>query len=92
MTDKRLIFLFLLSLVTFSPLFAQRFGGGLMVGPTISTMSISGNDSTRFRPDFTGGIRIALIPTHSVFGAEIDVLYSRQGTSSKKWVGESNTT
>ncbi len=92
MTDKRLIFLFLLSLVTFSPLFAQRFGGGLMAGVNISTMSISGNDSTRFRPDFTGGIRIALIPERSVFGAEIDVLYSRQGTSSKKWVGESNTT
>ena len=92
MTDKRLIFLILLSLVTFSPLFAQRFGGGLMVGANISTMNISGNDSTRFRPDFTGGVRIALIPERSIFGAEIDVLYSRQGTSSKKWVGESNTT
>jgi hypothetical protein len=92
MTDKRLIFLILLSLVTFSPLFAQRFGGGLMAGVNISTMNISGNDSTRFRPDFTGGVRIALIPEHSIFGAEIDVLYSRQGTSSKKWVGESNTT
>ena len=92
MTDKRLIFLILLSLVTFSPLLAQRIGGGLMVGANISTMNISGNDSTRFRPDFTGGVRIALIPERSIFGAEIDVLYSRQGMSSKKWVGESNTT
>jgi len=92
MTDKRLIFLILLSLVTFSSLFAQRFGGGLMLGPTFSTMSISGNDSTRFRPDFTGGVRIALIPKRSVFGAEIDVLYSRQGTSSKKGLDEKNNT
>ena len=91
MTDKRLIFLILLSLVTFSPLFAQRFGGGLMVGANISTMNISGNDSTRFRPDFTGGVRIALIPERSIIGAEIDVLYSRQGTSTKKWVSESGT-
>ena len=63
-----------------------------MLGPTFSTMNISGNDSTRFRPDFTGGVRIALIPERSIIGAEIDVLYSRQGTSSKKWFGESNTT
>ena len=71
---------------------AQRFGGGLMLGPTFSTMSISGNDSTRFRPDFTGGVRIALIPTHSVFGAEIDVLYSRQGTSMKKGMDDKGNT
>jgi len=92
MRHKRLVFLFLLLMVTLPSLFAQRFGGGLMLGPTFSTMSISGNDSTRFRADFTGGVRIALIPTRSVFGAEIDVLYSRQGTSSKKWYGESHTT
>ena len=90
MTYKRLIFLLLLSLVTLSPLFAQRLGGGLMLGPAFSTMNISGNDSTRFRPDFTGGVRIALIPERSIFGAEIDVLYSRQGTSSKKGLDESN--
>ena len=92
MRHKRLVFLLLLLMATLPSLFAQRFGGGLMLGPTFSTMSISGNDSTRFRTDFTGGVRIALIPERSIFGAEIDVLYSRQGTSSKKWVGESNTT
>ncbi len=92
MTYKRLIFLLLLSLVTLSPLFAQRLGGGLMLGPAFSTMSISGNDSTRFRPDFTGGVRIALIPERSIIGAEIDVLYSRQGMSTKKGLDESNNT
>ena len=71
---------------------AQRIGGGLMIGPAFSTMKISGNDSTQFRPDLTGGVRIALIPEHSIFGAEIDVIYSRQGTSSKKWVSENNNT
>ena len=90
MTYKRLIFLFLLSLVTLPSLFAQRIGGGLMLGPAFSTMNISGNDSTRFRPDFTGGVRIALIPERSIFGAEIDVLYSRQGMSTKKGLDESN--
>ena len=85
-----LILLFLLFVASSS--FAQRFGGGLMVGPTFSTMNISGNDSTRFRPDFMGGVRIALIPEHFIIGAEIDILYSRQGTSSKKWIGESKTT
>ena len=54
-----------------------------MLGPAFSTMSISGNDSTRFRPDLTGGLRLALIPEHSIIGAEIDVIYSRQGMSSK---------
>ena len=63
-----------------------------MVGPAFSTMKISGNDSTSFRTDVTGGVRIALIPERSIIGAEIDVLYSRQGTSSRKWVGESGTT
>ena len=71
---------------------AQHLGGGLMVGPAISTMKISGNDSTQFRPDFTGGVRIALIPERSIIGAEIDVIYSRQGTSSKKWISENNNT
>ena len=88
----RLIFLFSLLLTTLSSLFAQRIGGGLMVGPTFSTMSISGNDSTTFRTDFTGGVRIALIPKRSIIGAEIDVLYSRQGTSSKKGLDANNNT
>ena len=92
MKHGRHIFLTLLLLAVLSSATAQRFGGGLMLGPTFSTMSISGNDSTRFRPDFTGGVRIALVPTHSVFGAEIDVLYSRQGTSMKKGLDESGNT
>jgi len=65
-------------------LHAQKLGGGLMLGPTFSTMKISGNDSTTFRPDFCAGVRIALIPKRFIFGAEMDVIYSRQGTSSKK--------
>ena len=89
---NRSFFILLLSFIIGLPaVMAQRMGGGLMVGPVFSTMSISGNDSTLLRPDLTGGVRIALIPEHSIFGAEIDVIYSRQGTSSKKWVGESNT-
>lgn len=63
---------------------AQRIGGGLLVGSSLSTMQISGNDSTTFRADFTGGVRIALIPKRSIIGGEIDVVYSRQGMSSKK--------
>ena len=92
MNNKRLTFLFALLVVTLSPLFAQRLGGGLMLGPAFSTMNISGNDSTTFRPDFTGGMRVALIPERSIIGAEIDVLYSRQGTSSKKGLDENNNT
>ena len=88
----RLIFLFSLLLTTLPLLFAQHIGGGLMLGPTFSTMSISGNDSTTFRTDFTGGVRIALIPKRSIIGAEIDVLYSRQGTSSKKGFDANNNT
>ena len=91
MNHKRLVFLLLLFFASLST-FAQLIGGGLMVGPAFSTMKISGNDSTSFRTDVTGGVRIALIPERSIIGAEIDVLYSRQGTSSKKWVGESGTT
>jgi hypothetical protein len=71
---------------------AQRLGGGLMVGPAFSTMKISGNDSTSFRTDVTGGVRIALIPERSIIGAEIDVLYSRQGMRSKKGLDESGNT
>ena len=92
MKDKNLLILFLFWLIGTGSVMAQRIGGGLMLGPTFSTMNISSNDSTTFRTDFTGGVRIALIPERSIIGAEIDVLYSRQGTSSKKWFGESHTT
>ena len=92
MKDKRLLIFFFLWLFGVQPLFAQRLGGGLMLGPAISTMRISGNDSTRFRPDVTGGVRLALIPERSIIGAEIDVIYSRQGMSSKKGLDESNNT
>ena len=92
MKDKKLLILFLFWLIGTGSVMAQHIGGGLMLGPTFSTMNISGNDSTTFRTDFTGGVRIALIPERSIIGAEIDVLYSRQGTSSKKWFGESHTT
>ena len=67
---------------------AQRIGGGLVLGPTFSTMSLAGVDSTRFRTDFCFGVRIALIPEHFVIGGEIDVIYSRQGTSMKQGVLE----
>ena len=63
-----------------------------MLGPAFSTMNISGNDSTRFRPDLMGGVRLALIPERSVIGAEIDVLYSRQGMRTKKGLDENNNT
>ena len=71
---------------------AQRLGGGLMLGPAFSTMSISGNDSTSFRTDFTGGVRIALIPKHFIIGGEVDVIYSRQGMKTPKGLdAEGNT-
>jgi hypothetical protein len=92
MKEKKLLILLLFWFIGTGSLMAQRLGGGLMLGPTFSTMSISGNDSTRFRPDFTGGVRIALIPKRSIVGAEIDVLYSRQGTSAKKGLDASNNT
>ncbi len=92
MKDKNLLILLLFLLIEMGSLMAQKLGGGLMLGPAFSTMSISGNDSTTFRTDFTGGVRIALIPKRSIIGAEIDVLYSRQGTSSKKGLDESNNT
>lgn len=92
MKDKKLLILLLFWLIGTGSVTAQRLGGGLMLGPAFSTMSISGNDSTRFRTDFTGGVRIALIPERSIIGAEIDVIYSRQGMSSKKGLDESNNT
>lgn len=90
MKDKNLLILFLFWLIGTGSLMAQHLGGGLMLGPTFSTMKISGNDSTTFRTDFTGGVRFALIPERSIIGGEIDVIYSRQGTSSKKGLDESN--
>ena len=90
MKDKKLFTLLLFLLIGMGSSMAQHFGGGLMVGPTFSTMSISGNDSTTFCTDLTGGVRIALIPERSIIGAEIDVLYSRQGTSSKKGLDANN--
>jgi hypothetical protein len=90
MNYKRFIILFAFLMVTLPSLFAQHIGGGLMLGPAFSTMKMSGNDSTTFRTDFTGGVRIALIPKHSIIGTEIDILYSRQGTSSKKGLDANN--
>ena len=69
--------------------FAQRLGGGLMVGPAFSTMKMSEVDSASFRTDFTGGVRIALIPKRFVIGGEIDVIYSRQGMRTPKGLDES---
>ncbi|MDO5314777.1 MAG: porin family protein [bacterium] len=92
MKDKKLLILLLFWLIGTGSVMAQRLGGGLMLGPAFSTMSISGNDSTHFRTDFTGGVRLALIPERSIIGAEIDVIYSRQGMSSKKGLDESNNT
>lgn len=90
MKEKKPLILLLFLLIGMGSLIAQHLGGGLMLGPTFSTMKISGNDSTTFRTDFTGGVRIALIPERSIIGGEIDVIYSRQGTSSKKGLDESN--
>ena len=92
MKYRRLIILISLLMIGLSSLMAQKLGGGLMVGPALSTMKISGNDSTSFRPDFTGGVRIALIPDRFIIGGEIDVIYSRQGTNSKKGLDESGNT
>ena len=81
MMRKRLVFLGLFLVVGLSTAFAQRIGGGLMLGPTFSTMKMSLNDTTTFRPDFCAGVRIALIPKQFIIGAELDVIYSRQGMS-----------
>ena len=84
MKHGRLVLLMLLLLTGLLSAKAQRLGGGLMFGPAFSTMKISGNDSTTYRADFTGGVRIAFIPKRFILGAEVDVIYSRQGTRSKK--------
>ena len=90
MKDKKLFILLFFWLIGTGSLIAQHIGGGLMLGPAFSTMKISGNDSTTFRTDFTSGVRVALIPERSIIGAEIDVIYSRQGTSAKKGLDENN--
>lgn len=84
MRSKKTHFVLLLFCLMASSTMAQKLGGGLLIGPAFSTMKISGNDSTQFRTDFCGGVRIALIPKHFILGAELDVIYSRQGTSSKR--------
>ena len=81
---RRCFFILLFCWVCIMPLKAQTLGGGLILGPTFSTMSLSGVDSTRFRLDYCLGARVALIPQHSVFGLELDVIYSRQGTATKQ--------
>lgn len=87
MIRRTLMVIFLLFLgVNF--IHAQRIGGGLFLGPTFSTMHLSGIDSTRFRTDYCFGVRIALIPEHFIFGGEIGVIYSRQGTSMKQGILE----
>ena len=88
---KRWILILLFVLAIFLPLRAQTLGGGLLLGPTFSTMSLSGNDSTRFRPDFCFGVRMALIPKRFILGAELDVVYSRQGTSMRHTVLDNGT-
>ncbi len=60
-----------------------------MLGPAFSTMKMSEVDSASFRTDFTGGVRIALIPERFVIGGEIDVIYSRQGMRTPKGLDES---
>ena len=92
MKHKRLILFLLLLMAGLSPLMAQRLGGGLMLGPAFSTMNISEIDSTRFRTDFTGGVRVALIPKRSFIGAELDLLYSRQGMKTPKGLAEDGST
>lgn len=81
---RRLVFLVITLFFGMGILHAQRVGGGLILGPTFSTMSLTGVDSTRFRPDFCFGVRVALIPKHFIVGAELDVIYSRQGMRTKQ--------
>ncbi len=88
MRKHRIIAVLLICFAVLPSLKAQRLGGGLILGPTFSTMRITGMDSTRFRADFCGGFRIGLIPQHSVFGLELDVIYSRQGMRTKSGLDE----
>ena len=83
---RRCVFFVLCLFLGMGCLQAQRLGGGLILGPTFSTMSLTDFDTTRFRTDFCFGFRVALIPEHFIVGAELDVIYSRQGTSSKQGI------
>ena len=85
---RRFFFLFCLLFAGVFCLQAQKIGGGLILGPSFSTMNLTGVDSTRLRTDFCFGVRIALIPQHFILGGEIDVIYSRQGTSMKQGILE----
>lgn len=91
MKHKTILFLLLL-MASLSPLKAQHLGGGLIFGPTLSTMKMSDIDTAGFRTDFCGGVRIALIPERSIIGGEIDVIYSRQGMKTKKGMDEIGNT
>ena len=51
-------------------------------------MQMSAVDTASFRFDLCGGVRLALIPEHSIFGAEIDVIYSRQGMRTPQGIDE----
>jgi hypothetical protein len=55
-------------------------------------MKMSNIDTTSFRADFCGGVRFALIPKRFIIGGEIDVIYSRQGMSTKKGLDGSGNT
>ena len=87
LAKRHIILVFALLSLSFS-LHAQRLGGGLIIGPTLSTMQMSAIDTTSFRFDMCGGVRLALIPEHSIFGAEIDVIYSRQGMRTPQGIDE----
>lgn len=84
MVSKRHILLIAFLICSTLAAEAQKLGGGLLAGMSLSTMQIAGNDSTRFRPGFTGGFRIAMIPTHSVFGLEAELVYTMCGYNAKK--------
>lgn len=89
---KRLLLLLPLLIFSITSAMAQRIGGGLILGPAFSTMKMSDIDSTTFRTDFMGGVRVALIPEHFILGAEIDLIYSRQGMKTPKGLDENNNT
>ena len=89
---KRLVLFIVFTIASLFPLMAQKLGGGLILGPTFSTMKMSLNDTATFRADVCGGVRVALIPTRSIISAEVDVIYSRQGMRTKKGLDESGNT
>ena len=87
-SSKQHIILVFALLMAVPSLRAQRLGGGIIVGPTYSTMQMSSVDTAGFRFDMCGGLRFAIIPEHSVFGAEIDVIYSRQGMRTPQGIND----